>query len=654
MTNDEGLDQDLMVEVWRVASGITHDRPWLLASWSDNTPNIPHLVVHDGAHGAALHFDHEDGPYWSGGFTRRMTWADVASDDEPEEWAMGWGERGPTRRVKGKAAAYTLLSSLSARWVVSRVSWVVRPAPILADSPDSVFALAELFPTAAESVHEYLEVIERNFQQGEETGVPAYWHEPIWVVRRNGQPRLLVDEAGVAHLPVTADFHGTSIDAPRGMSLAAIVARKNLVTNRARAGYRFDIREALVACGGSDELATLCDRGVLAVIWALEPEIIAPEPVEPDAVEPQPAEDPVVEPTERVRRDHWGWTYGGEDYVLAALNRSNEPEALDNWHRRERVRRHRIARAFDPEDPTPRLVREAIDEGLLDPEDQRPDRLRWAIETHLQRNLLPAVPLSMVDACLTAIRLAENDASDELVELPPEVTFADQYGAPIATHVAASEVIRQHSLSDFIWEPLLHNNGATVVAHALAAWQKADAGTWELPSPAPAWPEYVTVLLLGRNHLVPGVEDEPSEQDDIRQWGSTPGGWDWTYAEPWSSDQTRRSMNLPGPDRASGTSRGGVEFPMREEDSLTEKERDEAGGFSLVAGATFNRLLEILDRAADEDDPTTIFELFLAGGIASKYAGHLSLDELSVDLQRRAASSWRETRRLLFREDDEV
>lgn len=155
MTHDEGLDQDLMVEVWRIASAITRDRPWLLASWSDNTPNIPHLVVHDGAHGAALHFDQEDGPYWSGGFTRRMTWADVTSADEPEEWAMGWGERATTRRMKGKVAAYAILSALSARWAVSKVSWVVRPAPILADSADSAFALAELFPTAAESVQHY-------------------------------------------------------------------------------------------------------------------------------------------------------------------------------------------------------------------------------------------------------------------------------------------------------------------------------------------------------------------------------------------------------------------------------------------------------------------------------------------------------------------
>lgn len=95
MQDEEGLDQDLMVEVWRIASRTVLDRPWLLATWSDNTPNIPHVVVHDGTYGAALHFDHEDGPYWAGGFTRRLTWADLSSD-EPDEWETGWGNRDPS------------------------------------------------------------------------------------------------------------------------------------------------------------------------------------------------------------------------------------------------------------------------------------------------------------------------------------------------------------------------------------------------------------------------------------------------------------------------------------------------------------------------------------------------------------------------------
>ncbi|WP_298743959.1 hypothetical protein [uncultured Microbacterium sp.] len=84
------------------------------------------------------------------------------------------------------------------------------------------------------------------------------------------------------------------------------------------------------------------------------------------------------------------------------------------------------------------------------------------------------------------------------------------------------------------------------------------------------------------------------------------------------------------------------------------QEQDAAGGFGLVAGARFNRFFEILNRSVDENDPTTIVESFPAVDMASKRAGHLLLDELPIDLQRRAASSWRETRRLLFREDDEA
>ena len=63
---------------------------------------------------------------------------------------------------------------------------------------------------------------------------------------------------------------------------------------------------------------------------------------------------------------------------------------------------------------------------------------------------------------------------------------------------------------------------------ALEAWKAADQGVWEIPSPAPSWPEYVTVLLVGRNHLVAGVEDDPGEQDQWPQWWiNDKHGWDW-------------------------------------------------------------------------------------------------------------------------------
>ena len=382
MQDEEGLDQDLMVEVWRIASRTVLDRPWLLATWSDNTPNIPHVVVHDGTYGAALHFDHEDGPYWAGGFTRRLTWADLSSD-EPDEWETGWGNRDPSRKRKNRAATYALISALVARWVISKALWVARPAPMIGESPDSVFALTEQFPTASESVDHYLEVMERELEESEANGVDAYWHEPFWLVRRDGEPRLLIDEAGEVHLPVTVDHQGTSIRARAGMNLTDILKHGDGATDLAARGYSFDLRYALDNGGGPEEFAELCDRGTAAVIFDLEP---------------------YVEPTE-------------ESAVKA---------------------------------------------------------------------------------------------------------------------------------------------------------------------------------------------DDVDERD----------------AEP-------------------------VKSPLLNYDEIAE-----AGGFHLVASATFQRLLEILDRATRGDDPSAIMDLHIAGAIAWKYAGHPSLDELSEDLQRQAAQSWRETRRLLFRDDE--
>lgn len=79
---------------------------------------------------------------------------------------------------------------------------------------------------------------------------------------------------------------------------------------------------------------------------------------------------------------------------------------------------------------------------------------------------------------------------------------------------------------------------------ALEAWELANAGKWELPSPIPSWPEFVTLLLVGRNFLEPGEEDDPSEPDQIRSWWG-PGGWRRGYNPGWWDAQTVRLMSLP-------------------------------------------------------------------------------------------------------------
>lgn len=543
MAQDEGLDRDLMVEVWRVASGIVATRPQLLASWIDGTANIPHLVVHDGPLGAALHFDDDDGPYWSGGFTRRLTWKQVASRSEPEEWEAAWGHADSGKKTSARADAYALISAFYARWLFDVCEWDAQPAPILGEGTSTVFDLHDLFPTADTAVQIYLNSISTQFEETAAKEQIAYWHEPFWLIRRDGEPQALVDEAGVLHLPVTTAHDGTSIQTPPGMGLKAAIAHSKTSAILASKGYAIDLATAISRAGGAHELAELCDRGVAAVIFTME----------------SPTADEIPFTTDGRRasveeRSHWGWTYGGRDYVLAWLDRAKDPEALIAWHEREAGRHRRIAGLRDLGHSGAPLDLEARANDPAFPLEFAAGGLETAIARHLAHHLFPAVEGAMVPACIQALDFVSRGCGDEPIALPEGVTFANQAGDPTARVAPACEVVRQHSLSSFLRS---HEEVAEAwdLARALDAWDEAERGEWEVPSPAPTWPEYVTLLLVGRNHLVQGVEDDPNEPEMLRSWWIDEiGDWDRAHAEPWWSHATTDLLNLPDLDpRTSGS-----------------------------------------------------------------------------------------------------
>lgn len=629
MAEDEGLDRDLMVEVWRLASRIVAGRPWLLASWVDDTANIPHIVVHDGPLGAALHFDDEEGPYWSGGFTRRLTWEQVASRSEPEEWATAWGHFGSGEGRSARAEAYGLISAFYARWLFDVREWDARPAPILGEGTSTVFDLHDLFPTAEDAVQIYLRGVSAQFEESAATGQAGYWHEPFWLIRRDGEPRLLVDESGMMHLPVTTVHHGTRIQALPGMGIKEVMAHGETATSLASNGYSIDLATAISRAGGVHELAELCDRGVAAVIFALEPPASMEEPRADDVVTAS-AED----------RSHWGWDYEGRDYVLAWLNRAKDPDLLAAWHEQEAARHRRIAGLRDfSHSGAPALDLEARADDPDFPLELASSGLAKAVTRHLTHHLLPPVPESMVPACIQALGLVKRGEADQLVALPEGVTYADQAGSPVALGAPAREVVRQHSLSNFL-RPYEEAEQAWDLSRALDAWDEAERGEWEIPSPAPTWPEYVTLLLVGRNHLVPGVEDDSSERDMLRSWWiSEAGDWDRMHDESWWSAETAEVMNLPDNDP-----------PMRREltlradgmDPLASKWIDLMGDLAAAKSGRSpeerwsDRILEILTgvRSAGSfspDDLGALEEAFVAA-FQGRYTSVVATEVVDADL----------------------
>lgn len=260
----------------------------------------------------------------------------------------------------------------------------------------------------------------------------------------------------------------------------------------------------------------------------------------------------------------WGWHYddGLGDYTYALLERTGDADRFGAWHKRESLRRELLLKRIELNDLSPEhiadlsLGREAGDVGKLSAAASLEEQVAW----HLAENLLPAVPPSVASVCAQAVRAARLGFQTVQIELPASVWFTPGDGRTMRS-ASVAEIVRQHGLSRFILRDTELRRAVDRrwgLEDALEAWWLASEGKWELPSPIPSWPEFVTLLLVGRNFLESGEDDDPSEPDQIRSWWG-PGGWRRGFNAGWWDAQTVRLMSLPD------ASNVGVQ-PVKEED----------------------------------------------------------------------------------------
>lgn len=202
------------VSAWGHAIEIVTRRPWLMISWVQFPGEAGHLTVHDGAFGASLHFDNPDGPTLGGPGVEaaQLDWDDLStledasttSDASYVDWVSLWGAPTPSPAQTDRSAVFTALrSSLIGANLESNDGylWVARPAAFATTDPYSAYDLVDVFPTAQPVVELYADMLAGEYRNSAQTGEPAYWHEPLWVVHRAGLPVLLFDEAGQVHMP---------------------------------------------------------------------------------------------------------------------------------------------------------------------------------------------------------------------------------------------------------------------------------------------------------------------------------------------------------------------------------------------------------------------------------------------------------------------
>lgn len=209
--NDSGSDDAVapvsaatVRRAWRIASRIVSSRPWLEVSWMVAAGHPDHLVVHDSWLGPALHFDDDEGPLWESRSSpdEELEWEEVEDLDVAHsrvDWAAHWGAAAAAGALTERAAIYTLIAHLLD--VDDGQRWEARPAKLLhhnddsAQGPTSAFTLMKDFNALETAVNWYVSQI-----TGPSWGPGAVWHEPLWVITRDGEPRLVLDEGGTVHL----------------------------------------------------------------------------------------------------------------------------------------------------------------------------------------------------------------------------------------------------------------------------------------------------------------------------------------------------------------------------------------------------------------------------------------------------------------------
>lgn len=190
-------EPDLHLVAWICGARQVRLRPWLTLSWISHGSHPPHVALHDGPTGPALHFDSTDGPtFVSTEGILQPAWHEVLGSDN--EWSTVWGPIDDSSGLSPKSAAYHALATI----LRQRDDLRIAPARFISeqDDPLSVSLIEGRFPSAQAAMIDYLGILEAQFNEGVATNQPEYWHEPMWVVLRGDDPLALVDEAGYMHL----------------------------------------------------------------------------------------------------------------------------------------------------------------------------------------------------------------------------------------------------------------------------------------------------------------------------------------------------------------------------------------------------------------------------------------------------------------------
>lgn len=204
-------DRFALAQSWAMASEIARRHDNVLISRVEDDQFYGILIVHDGPVGPRVQFDLPQGATWqsTGGVVERLGWHDIVTLDDPLEAsarlsaAAGFGQWTTPPMINRRTIAYSVAACILAAKINEPSSWQVVPLPLVASELQARESLAilEQFVSTADQVAFAFDDITELFEQAVSVGKTPYWHDPFWIVTKDLQPVLVLDESGYAHLP---------------------------------------------------------------------------------------------------------------------------------------------------------------------------------------------------------------------------------------------------------------------------------------------------------------------------------------------------------------------------------------------------------------------------------------------------------------------
>lgn len=199
-------DRFALKQAWSIAAEIARLHGNLQITRLEDPQQMPLLLVHDGPTGTRVQFDLPAGALWEDteGDDQRMSWIEVFEDPTPTSAAARIAQSaGPYASGKAVPATkrtitYQVIAQIMAMKVDDAHTWQALQFPVYAPQPeDETLDMFRRFRGARGGGPG--DVLQALVMRAE--GEEEYLHEPYWVIYRDFEPAILLnDHSGTAYL----------------------------------------------------------------------------------------------------------------------------------------------------------------------------------------------------------------------------------------------------------------------------------------------------------------------------------------------------------------------------------------------------------------------------------------------------------------------